>query len=116
MRPRQWIKNAFVLAPLIFDRQLGNPSALLRTIAGLVLFSLISGVVYIINDITDIESDRQHPQKKNRPIASGKLSIHTARIAAILLLAIIIPAAFLLSWKFALAALGYFLLIYSYSR
>ncbi|HNY99875.1 MAG TPA: decaprenyl-phosphate phosphoribosyltransferase [Anaerolineaceae bacterium] len=116
MRPRQWIKNAFVLAPLIFDRQLGNPSALLRTIAGLVLFSLISGVVYIINDIADIESDRQHPQKKNRPIASGKLSIHTARIAAILLLAIIIPAAFLLSWKFALAALGYFLLIYSYSR
>lgn len=116
MRPRQWIKNAFVLAPLIFDRQLGNPSALLRTIAGLALFSLISGVVYIINDIADIESDRQHPQKKNRPIASGKLSIRTARIAAILLLAIIIPAAFLLSWKFALAALGYFLLIYSYSR
>ena len=73
MRPRQWTKNVFVLAPLVFDRQLTNPTALARSVAGMLLFCLISSCVYVLNDIMDVESDRVHPDKKHRPIASGAL-------------------------------------------
>ena len=71
MRPRQWPKNGFVLAALVFDRQLGHVPALIKSLAGLVIFCLISSAVYIINDIADVQADRQHPTKRNRPIASG---------------------------------------------
>ena len=76
MRPRQWVtKNVFIFAALVFDKQLLNPNAFLRTLAGFGLFCLISSSVYIFNDLADVEADRQHPEKKNRPIAAGKLPI-----------------------------------------
>ena len=62
MRPKQWAKNIFIFAPLVFDRKLTNIEAVLDTILGAILFSLIASVVYIINDIADIEADRQHPR------------------------------------------------------
>ena len=71
MRPRQWTKNAFVFAALVFDRQLFVVKSLERTVAAFIVFCLISGSVYLINDVFDIEADRVHPVKKNRPIASG---------------------------------------------
>lgn len=118
MRPRQWTKNAVLFAGLVFDRQLhlGNLSAILRTFAGFVIFCLLSGVVYIINDISDVEADRRHPEKKKRPIASGRLPANVALAFAGLVLAATLPAAYLLSPGFALAATAYLLLNLAYSR
>jgi 4-hydroxybenzoate polyprenyltransferase len=118
MRPVQWMKNAIIFAALVFDRQLGvyNPVPLLRTTAGFVIFCLLSGVVYIINDIADVEADRQHPQKRNRPIASGALPIPLALISAGIILAFVFPLSYLLSPMFAAVALTYFLLNLAYSK
>jgi len=115
MRPVQWLKNVFVFAALIFDRQLFNYPALLRTVCGFALFCLLSSVVYIFNDIADIEGDRQHPEKKRRPLAAGDLSIAHARIFGIVLLGLIFPLAYWLSPSFALVALIYFLANLAYS-
>lgn len=115
MRLRQWPKNAFVLAAVIFDRQLLNPDALLKSLAGMLLFCLLSSTVYIINDTLDAEADRSHPQKRNRPIASGKLPIPVAASSAIALLAITLPLAFVLSTLFGWIALVYFLVNLAYS-
>lgn len=115
MRPRQWIKNVLIFAAVVFDRKIGFPPALLSTIAGVGLFSLIASAIYLINDISDLEADRNHPTKKNRPIASGKLPIPIARFTAILLLAVALPLAYLLAPEFALICLGYFILNISYS-
>jgi 4-hydroxybenzoate polyprenyltransferase len=118
MRPRQWVKNAVIFAALVFDRQLrlDNLPAVLRTFAGFVIFCVLSGVVYIINDIADAEADRQHPDKRNRPIASGVLPVRVALAAAIGLIVIIFPLAYLLSPAFALVALAYFTLNLAYSK
>lgn len=115
MRLRQWPKNLFILAAVIFDGQLFNRDSLLVSIAGVLVFCLISSSVYLINDIKDIESDRQHPVKKNRPIASGKLPVKFAVIAAVVLLAISFPAAYLLSPGFAVISAVYFLINLAYS-
>src|SRR6266498_3157737 len=118
MRPRQWTKNVFVLAAVIFDRQLSinNPGPLLRSLLGFVLFCLLSSAVYIINDLADIEADRMHPTKRNRPIASGKLPIPIAIGATVALLLVTFPAAYLLSPGFFIIALTYFLLNLAYSH
>jgi len=115
MRPRQWVKNGLLFIPLIFDGQLTNWPALLRVIAGFVLFCLLSSLIYIINDLVDIEADRKHPQKRERPIPSGILKISTARIASILLALIIFIPAVYLSQIFALFCLIYLLLNLVYS-
>lgn len=116
LRIRQWTKNGFVLMALIFDQQLTNVDSLLRTIAGFFLFCLLSSTVYILNDISDIEADRKHHRKRNRPIASGKLPVRIAFIAAIILLGITLPAAYLLSPAFFIICLSYFLVNLAYSK
>lgn len=115
MRLRQWPKNLFILAAVIFDGQLFNRASLLVSIAGVLVFCLISSSVYLINDVKDIESDRQHPVKKNRPIASGKLPVQVAITAAVVLLVISFPAAYLLSPGFAIISGIYFLMNLAYS-
>src|SRR5512147_2012652 len=97
MRPKQWTKNGFVYFALFFDRQVFHLIPLLRTTAGFLLFCVVSGVVYIINDIADVEADRHHPTKKNRPIASGKLSIRVAWGVAIVLTVVSLGLGYLLS-------------------
>jgi 4-hydroxybenzoate polyprenyltransferase len=118
MRPRQWPKNGVIFAALVFDRQLGfhHWVATLRTLAGFVIFCLLSGVVYIINDLADAEADRQHPDKKKRPIASGQLPTRVAVWGAILLLMVIFPLSYVLSPAFAVVALAYLLLNLAYSK
>jgi len=118
MRPRQWTKNLVLFAALVFDRQLrfDNLPAVLRTMAGFIIFCLLSGVVYIINDILDAEADRQHPDKRNRPIASGTLPVSLAWTAAVGLIIILIPISYLLSPGFALVAISYFILNLVYSK
>lgn len=118
MRPRQWVKNGFVFAALVFDRQL-NPAhftAILHTLAGFAIFCLISGLVYLINDLADIEADRKHPQKRLRPIASGALPVSTAVSAAVILPLIVFPLSYVLSPKFAVVGLAYFALNLAYSK
>jgi 4-hydroxybenzoate polyprenyltransferase len=116
MRPKQWTKNAFVLAAIVFDRQLTNPPALISAAVAFLLFCLLSSAVYLINDIADIESDRRHPVKRNRPIASGALPVTVAIGAAVFLLVFTLPAAYLLDPTFAAIAAVYFTVNIAYSR
>jgi 4-hydroxybenzoate polyprenyltransferase len=116
MRPRQWTKNAFLFAALVFDGKLFHLADFLRTLAGFGLFCLISSAVYIFNDLLDVESDRQHPVKKNRPIASGKLPVWMAMAAGIVLVLFTLVAGYLLAWQFALTLLVYFAMMLAYSK
>lgn len=116
LRVKQWTKNALVFFALIFDKQLFHPEALLRTVFGFLLFCLISSAVYIFNDISDIEADRQHPEKKHRPLPSGKLPVKAAWAAGILLVILTLPLSFMLSPSFSAVILTYFLLILAYSK
>ncbi len=116
MRPKQWAKNVFLFVGLIFDRKLTNPEAIFHTILGAILFSLIASVVYIVNDIADVEADRQHPKKRTRPIAAGTLPISVAWVVALIIVLIAFPAAYFLSPGFAVIAIIYLLLNLVYSK
>lgn len=116
MRPRQWTKNGFVFGALVFDRQLFIPLALERTLAGFLLFCLVSSAVYILNDLMDLESDRQHPQKRHRPLPSGQLSPRLALGAAVTLLLISFGLGGWLSLAFLGVLVAYVLLMLAYSR
>jgi 4-hydroxybenzoate polyprenyltransferase len=116
MRPRQWIKNTLIFIPLVFDEQLTNLPAFLMTLAGFVLLCLIASVVYILNDLNDLEADRLHPEKRKRPLASGELPTSLAMAAAILIPVIVFPLALLLSPTFALVLAAYLALNMAYSR
>ncbi len=116
MRPRQWTKNGFVFAALLFDGTLENlPVRLGSTLAAFVLLCLMSSAVYIMNDLVDIESDRQHPVKRRRPLPSGQLRPATARAAAVLFGLGSLAAGFLLTPLFGLILLVYALLQIGYT-
>jgi 4-hydroxybenzoate polyprenyltransferase len=116
MRLRQWTKNGFIFFALIFDKQLFNPGPFLRTLEGFFLFCLISSAVYLYNDIADVEADRNHPEKKFRPIASGQLPLGVARFTAALLVGIALPLGYLLSPVFSLILASYLVINLLYSR
>jgi len=116
MRPHQWIKNILVYVPLVFDRKLTHIPSLIRTSTGFILFCLVASVVYIINDIADLEADRNHPVKQNRPLASGDLPISVAIVTAIVILVIVFPLAYWLAPSFALVLGCYFILNLLYSK
>jgi 4-hydroxybenzoate polyprenyltransferase len=115
MRPRQWAKNVFVFAALVFDEQLLMPDPLLRTSVGFVLLCLVSSSVYLLNDIADIEADRQHPTKRNRPIAAGDLPISVAAFAGVLLVGGSLAVGFDLAERFGWIIATYFVLNLLYS-
>ena len=116
LRPRQWTKNSLLFAALVFDRQLtlSHLPAILHTIAGFFIFCLLSGAVYIINDIMDREADLNH--KSLRPIASGELNLTIARTVAIGLIVVLLPISYMLSPLFAGIALIYFVSNLAYSK
>ena len=116
MRLRQWTKNSFVFFALIFDKQLFHVDAFIRTLEGFFLFCLISSAVYLFNDIADIEADRQHPEKKDRPLASGKLPMGVATTSAIILVLTSISLGYLLAPTFALLVAIYFSVNLLYSN
>jgi 4-hydroxybenzoate polyprenyltransferase len=116
MRPHQWIKNILIYVPLVFDRKLTHVPSLIRTTTGFILFCLVASVVYIINDIADLEADRNHPEKRNRPLASGDLPISVAIVTAIVILVIVFPLAYWLAPSFALVLVCYFILNLLYSK
>jgi 4-hydroxybenzoate polyprenyltransferase len=114
-RPRQWVKNLFVAAPLVFAKRLTDPRPSLRALAAVAIFCAVSSAVYLWNDLVDVEKDRVHPHKKNRPIASGRLSTGAARIAAATLATGALALAWLVDWRFAGCVLAYLVNNVAYS-
>ena len=115
LRPHQWTKNALVFAGITFSGKLFDPQSLVAASAAFVVFCLLSGVVYLINDIRDREADRLHPVKSRRPIASGALAPSVATIAATVLGAIALGGAFAISRAFGVVAVSYLVLLSLYS-
>lgn len=115
MRPTQWVKNLIIFAVLIFSLNLFNVTLLLRTVIAFILFCIISGTVYIINDYVDLESDRMHPTKCRRPLASGMVPPGFAIRSAVVLSIIGLGGSFLLGIGFGLVALAYYTLVVSYT-
>jgi len=115
LRPRQWTKNLLVFAGLIFTHSLLDPPRLWRAIATFVLFCLLSGSVYLLNDAVDAERDRAHPRKRLRPVASGRVPVGVAYIVGTGLLVAACAAAFALSTRLGLVALAYAVLLTTYS-
>lgn len=115
MRPRQWIKNFVVFAALIFARKLTDPALLVRSIGAFLLFCLVSGAIYIINDLFDADRDRKHPVKARRPIASRALGVVPALTAAVLLVTVALMQGFILAPPFGAVLLIYVALNVVYS-
>ncbi len=115
LRPRQWAKNLLVFAGLLFGLRLFDLMAVGRAFAAFGIFCLLSGVVYLINDIADRHTDRQHPLKAQRPIASGALSVQTALTSAIVLGVVGLAGALALGLRFFIVAALYLALLALYS-
>ncbi len=115
MRPKQWTKNLFIFAALLFDLKLFDLAYVSKTVLAFILFCILSGSVYLVNDLADLHKDRQHPVKKNRPLASGKLRRSWAVTAAVVLPLIALSLSFLLNPMFGLVGLTYFVIQLAYS-
>ena len=115
LRPKQWTKNLLVFAGVIFAQQAGDRTLLLRAGAGFLAFSLLAGTVYMVNDLRDLEADRQHPRKRLRPIASGKLSPGVAWAVVPLLLAAVGAMAWWLGTGFTWVLVAYLVSNLAYS-
>jgi 4-hydroxybenzoate polyprenyltransferase len=115
VRPGEWTKNLFVFAGLLFGQRLTDPLAVKRATLAFLIFCSLAGVVYLVNDVADRDRDRQHPRKRNRPIASGALGVPTALGAAAVLTACGLGAAWWLGRDFFAVAAGYLLLLVLYS-
>lgn len=115
-RPKQYIKNGFVFAAVIFSGQLFKYHEFLLTLIAFILFSLISSSVYILNDIVDVEEDRNHPKKRLRPIASNKVTILEGKVLFIVLLSLTLVSSLIIDIKLFCILLTYFLVnvLYAY--
>lgn len=116
MRPRQWTKNLIIFVAVVFSGRAVIPTDSLHATLGFVLFCFVSSSVYILNDVLDAEHDRRHPEKKNRPIASGKISRGAGVLLFVIFAAPSLGASFwALGWKFGVCAAAYFVLNLAYS-
>lgn len=122
LRVEQWVKNLFVFAPLFFSGNILNQSLLIKSIFAFVIFSFAASSIYIINDYTDIEADRKHPEKRNRPLASGAISKNTAIVIFFLLILITVGLVLFSQhyfaqslWKFATIIGFYFVMNIAYT-
>lgn len=115
IRPLQWYKNLIIFIAIVFSQNITTVSMWIDSITAFIIFCLLSGSVYLINDIIDIEKDRQHPKKRNRPIASGQLKRSQALFVALLLVIASFYCAFLLNTLFVLVSVFYFVLFLMYS-
>ena len=116
LRPRQWSKNLLLFAGVIFSQQAGRPELLLRAAAGFVAFSLLAGSVYVLNDLRDVEQDRLHPKKRERPIAAGRLPVPVAWAAVLLLWLTVGALSFWLGLPFSIVAAAYLVMNFLYSH
>jgi len=115
LRPSQWTKNLVVLLALLFGQRLTDPRSVVLAVAAFAIFCVLSGVVYLINDVADRDADRRHPVKRRRPIASGAVPVSVALTLAAVLACAGIGAAFALRPAFGLIALSYVVLLALYS-
>jgi len=93
MRPHQWVKNVFVLAPVFFSKEFFHADLLLRAFGAFCVFCLLASAVYTINDLVDVQADRAHPVKRYRPIASGRFPVTAAKVLAVVLVVISLAGA-----------------------
>src|SRR5690606_30245135 len=100
MRPKEWIKNAWIFAAIVFSegRLWLEPGSILVILGAFALFCMAASAIYLLNDLVDIEKDRAHPKKRHRPLASGRLSPQLAAAAAVGLLVLSLPLAFLIDY------------------
>jgi 4-hydroxybenzoate polyprenyltransferase len=115
VRPHQWMKNVFVLAPIVFAKELFDGELLIRAGGAFAVFCLLAGAVYTINDIVDAPSDRVHPVKRHRPIAAGIVPINVAKGLAAMLFVVAMAGALYGPPLFALVCFGYFVQNLAYS-
>jgi 4-hydroxybenzoate polyprenyltransferase len=115
LRPKQWIKNSFVLAAVFFVREFSNVTQLGKALGAAFLFCIVSSAVYLINDCADVARDRQHPVKRFRPIAAGKLSFSLVFGLALVLFALALGIAFYFNFLLGLTLAGYIVLQIAYS-
>jgi 4-hydroxybenzoate polyprenyltransferase len=115
MRPKQWTKNVILFAPLIFSQNLFHVQSFIRVLEAFILFTLVTGSVYILNDLMDIEKDKCHPKKSQRPLASGKLKPINAIIFSIVLGMTILISSFFLNFRFGMVVLIYLILQLAYT-
>ena len=115
MRPRQWTKNLFVFAGLIFGGKLMDPRSAAMAAAAFGVFCLLSSTIYLVNDVRDRDADRLHPAKSRRPIASGALPVGVANAAALVIAAVALAGAFAIGPAFLGIAALYLILLAAYS-
>ncbi|MFO7914963.1 MAG: decaprenyl-phosphate phosphoribosyltransferase [Candidatus Krumholzibacteriales bacterium] len=115
MRPKQWIKNLLVLAGVVFARKFTAFPMIMRSLIGFALFCMMSGAVYILNDIFDRREDKEHPSKKHRPIPSGKLGVSAAALSASATILISLTAAYFMGLEFFLFAVFFLVVNLLYS-
>ena len=115
-RPKEWIKNVFVFAGLLFSGKFNQPHEVFEAVLTFVAFCLISSAGYFVNDLIDVELDRKHPKKRFRPLAAGELSVGAAKaIAAVLALIAIALAFATVNWEVGLMVIGYGIAQMAYS-
>jgi 4-hydroxybenzoate polyprenyltransferase len=115
MRPRQWTKNLVLFAGLIFSRNLSNPELAIQSGIGFLIFCALSGVIYLFNDVADIENDKLHETTRHRPLPSGRLSVRDALIGAIVVGALALWAAHWVGTNFLIVSIVFFALNVAYS-
>lgn len=116
MRPHQWVKNLFVLVPLVFAKELANSAIVLRSVMAFLVFSFAASAVYILNDLGDVEADRAHPKKKHRAIASGVVSEKTAKGLFVVLVVAALGGGLLVSPWLAAVVVAYLALNIAYTQ
>lgn len=109
LRPKQWIKNLFIFAALLFSKNIDKPFYILATIYAFLCFCITASTVYIFNDIIDIEKDRNHPRKRKRPLAAGIVSKREAQILMTFMLPLIVAFSLMLNYSFGLIIIVYML-------
>jgi len=115
MRPKQWTKNLLVVAAPLAAGQIAEPGVLGPTLVAFVAFCLASSAIYLVNDCADVEADRLHPRKRNRPVAAGELSVPAALSIAGLLAVVSLVAGFLTTWQLGVLLVSYLLAQVLYS-
>jgi len=115
MRPKQWLKNGFVFAALVFSLEFYNTENILLSLQAFILFSLVAGAVYIFNDIADFATDKKHIYKKNRPLPSGKIDKKPLFLAGGVVAVLAIAGSFWLNQQFGIIILSFFFLQIAYS-
>lgn len=115
MRPKQWTKNLIIFMPLIFSGEVVDAGAVMATVAAFAVFCALSGAVYIINDLKDVEADRLHHKKRERPIAAGHLPPAFAAVSSVVLVGAALAGAVALGLPFAVVTVAYFALQLGYT-